>query len=168
MTFTTTLVRWALVTIFAHPPTTQAWVLPKASSFMGQPVASDQRYYYETHNDDNMLWTMRKQKASDRRTRRLQRNDSVSTVARQATATISPMETAVWKHRRVVAGQPLHDKRTTTKKGRGRSRKRATQYQVLQHYQQHFLDQLTAEYKAEVGTIDYVSLWNMFSSFIIV
>lgn len=110
------------------------------------------------------VWTMRKQKASDRRTRRKQRGEDDSAVGvvtrptTQRTVTVSPMQGAAWKHKRLGDVRVQQPSRTT-KQGRGRSRKRAAQYQVLQHYQNHFLDELTAEYQAEVRRLCW-SCWS--------
>jgi hypothetical protein len=94
--------------------------------------------------------TMRKQKASDRRTRRMQRGGEEATeevilkTLRQ-TITKSPMELAEWGYKqRGVA--PIKEKTS----GRGRSRKRATLYNSLSSYHNKFLQLLTTEYQAEV------------------
>lgn len=109
--------------------------------------------------------TMRKQKASDRRTRRRQRGDDQQRQLEQqqqgtaatTTFTVSPMQGATWNHKQQrsvdavsqgLLGQQQQQAKTAG--GRGRSRKRTALYQTLAHYQNRFLQQLTAEYQAEV------------------
>ena len=97
--------------------------------------------------------TMRKQKAGDRRTRRRQRGETASELAPVvATVTTNPMMGAVWKSKSMIAGSPRTNVATpATTGGRGRSRKRTTLYQTLQHYHSSFLTPLSAEYEAEVS-----------------
>jgi hypothetical protein len=88
--------------------------------------------------------TMRKQKASDRRTRRMQRGEDA--VIEPPTLTRSPMSLAAWQHKTLTknaepAPQPG---------GRGRSRNRSNLYNTLSSYHGNFLSLLTAEYRAEV------------------
>ena len=91
--------------------------------------------------------SMRKQKASDRRTRRLQRGLLEEDEVMTETVTTSPMQTAQWLQKipTVEAMLPLKTG------GRNRSRKRSTLYNSLSSYHNHFLQLLTAEYKAEVS-----------------
>jgi hypothetical protein len=112
---------------------------------------------------------MRKQKASDKRTRRLQRGGEGMTVLNtlsSSSITQSPMEKAgLWKVKELsptitkTAAAPPPP--TTTAKvfgappaggsgGRGRSRKRSTLYTSTSFYHDKFLHLLTAEYQAEV------------------
>jgi hypothetical protein len=97
--------------------------------------------------------TMRKQKASDRRTRRMQMGgdqivqeqirDSLS-----QSITRSPMDsTGEWKFKKLII-KPSQEKTG----GRGRSRKRATLYNSLSSYHNNFFRLLTEEYQHEVGT----------------
>lgn len=101
--------------------------------------------------------TMRKQKASDRRTRRMQRggeelalqeiqNNLIKTI------TSSPMDLAEWKYKKhgnsVTPAQPKNKAH-----GRGRSRKRQTLYNSLASYHTKFLRLLTMEYQAEVSNV---------------
>lgn len=96
--------------------------------------------------------TMRKQKASDRRTRRLQRGgeelaQDLILESLRNTITSSPMElTGAWSQKR--GGFPSQTREKTG--GRGRSRKRATLYNSLSSYHNKFFTLLTAEYSAEV------------------
>ena len=104
--------------------------------------------------------TMRKQKASDRRTRRLQRGLLEEDDVMTETVTTSPMQTAQWLQKKptVEAMLPLKTG------GRNRSRKRSTLYNSLSSYHNHFLQLLTAEYKAEVSLLCSAS-FSLFSSF---
>lgn len=116
------------------------------------------------------MLTMRKQKASDRRTRRRQRGEiALEETAMPVTATktvttltakVNPMQNAAWKHKSGIAVAPLPTSAspqplgTSSSGGRGRSRKRTTLYQTLQHYHSSFVHPLTAEYQAEVRTME--------------
>ncbi len=97
--------------------------------------------------------SMRKQKASDRRTRRMQRGgediaqDLILENLRN-TITRNPMEVAgAWNIKQ--GGFPSQIREKTG--GRGRSRKRATLYNSLSSYHNKFFSLLTAEYRAEVS-----------------
>jgi len=93
--------------------------------------------------------TMRKQKASDRRTRRLQRGgeELIQEVMQQnLRVTQSPMDqTGQWRNKK----KPVRISEKTG--GRGRARKRATLYNSLSGYHNRFLQLLTKEYRAEVS-----------------
>jgi hypothetical protein len=135
--------------------------------FMGSAVV--ERSFHTNNNDayySHGSITMRKQKASDRRTRRRQRGEialddapvlAVTTTTTLTTTTTNPMQNAAWKHKSGVM-QSVQVAPTTAARratpvtggGRGRSRKRTTLYQTLQHYHSAFLHPLTAEYQAEV------------------
>lgn len=102
--------------------------------------------------------TMRKQKASDRRTTRRQRGGEELTQERikenlsrrEVTITSSPMtKKGDWKLKR-PPGNTIIDPREMTG-GRGRSKKRSLLYNSLSLYHNKFLNFLTAEYKAEVS-----------------
>ena len=100
--------------------------------------------------------TMRKQKASDKRTRRRQRGlDLEETPTRIATITASPMQQGSWgkKNKRTLisASSTRNIEVRPTTGGRQRSRKRSTLYNALSLYYNTFADQLLYEYKAEVG-----------------
>ena len=96
--------------------------------------------------------TMRKQKASDRRTRRMQRGEDTVVDAQPIQSAMqlisSPMESAGWQHKKLHSKSP---QRHTA--GRGRSRKRSNLYNSLSSYHGHFLSLLTSEYRAEVSVI---------------
>lgn len=110
--------------------------------------------------------SMRKQKASDRRTRRLQRGlDSGEGISAILTVTESPMKAAgPWRGKTL---QPTYKDATLTHSavsataksgGRGRSRKRSTLYHSLSQYHNHFLRLLTLEYQFEVSAVN-VRIW---------
>jgi hypothetical protein len=123
---------------------------------------------------------MRKQKASDKRTSRLQRSgggggsesllagaSATLAVGSIGTTTRSPMQGATWKQKQLQQPPPQKQLQQPQQPydavsiggsrngggGRGRSRKRATAYQILSHYQNHFLTDLTKEYQAEEDVI---------------
>lgn len=98
--------------------------------------------------------TMRKQKASDRRTRRMQMGGDqiVQELIRdnlRQTVTSSPMQqTGEWKQKK----RQVKYKENTG--GRGRSRKRQTLYNGLSSYHNKFLKMLTDEYNHEASRHD--------------
>jgi hypothetical protein len=99
--------------------------------------------------------TMRKQKASDRRTRRMQMGGDriVQELIRDnlsQTITSSPMDsTGEWKYKKLKIVQAMREKTG----GRGRSRRRAKLYNSLSSYHNNFFRLLTDEdeYQHEVG-----------------
>jgi hypothetical protein len=106
---------------------------------------------------------MRKQKASDRRTRRLQRGDEDDTAQvlltkslTEKTITSSPMADAPWNFK--SRGNQLQQIQQQPG-GRGRSRKRSTLYNSLSSYHQKYLNLLTFEYQAEVREFVALSLF---------
>lgn len=112
-----------------------------ASHFLGNHVVAE-----HCSLTDNTL-TMRKQKASDRRTRRMQRGEDVVTDISSKTMTTSPMATSSWQHKKISPTRPRQQNRG----GRGRARKRSNLYNTLSSYHGNFLSLLTTEYRAEVG-----------------
>mmetsp|Transcript_41418 Transcript_41418/g.46252 ORF Transcript_41418/g.46252 Transcript_41418/m.46252 type:complete len:1024 (-) Transcript_41418:84-3155(-) len=100
--------------------------------------------------------TMRKQKASDRRTRRMQlggqemiQNSIRENLTREVEITSSPMnKKGEWKQKRLVGTVDVSDIRAKTR-GRGRSRKRSLLYASLSSYHNKFIQLLTMEYRAE-------------------
>lgn len=109
-----------------------------SSAFSGQPMVA-----MTVTNDATFV--MRKQKASDKRTSRRQRQGDTETTT--TTITRSPMQSAHWNAKTT----PNTVKPKTG--GRGRSRKRSNAYLILQHYQNQFVRELTLEYKTEEETI---------------
>jgi hypothetical protein len=130
-------------------PLCRALSLSSFSRFHGSRL--EQRQNEPQHPKSGAsTWTMRKQKASDRRTRRMQRGaeDLAQGLIRenlQQTITSSPMDLSNWGGKQKMI-QPIKEKTG----GRGRSRKRATLYHSLSSYHNTFLGLLTEEYKAEV------------------
>ena len=131
------------------------------SSFRGKPISGECHIKNQgSRSYGSTSLVMRKQKASDRRTRRLQRegrNDDPSfvSVTSRESSTLSqksvigsPMGTAVWDHKTV--GSSINNSRRPTG-GRGRSRKRSNMYDSLSSYHAEFLNLLTLEYQAEVS-----------------
>ena len=95
--------------------------------------------------------TMRKQKASDKRTRRMQRNkvlieSSETQPLTAGSSLVTPMTKGAWTHKTVVKNQ--FAQKTG---GRGRSRKRSIVYSNLSSYHNQFLELLTTEFIAEVS-----------------
>lgn len=92
---------------------------------------------------------MRKQKASDKRTRRRQKGVLVMEDEARVTVTSNPMQNAQWKAKSGI--EPMNVVRTAVSPegGRGRSRKRTSFYQMLQYYHASFLEPLTKEYESE-------------------
>jgi hypothetical protein len=118
------------------PPTGHAF--SASSNFHGSIVTERQSTMTAT------MLTMRKQKASDRRTRRMQRGEDA--VIETPTITSSPMALAAWQHKTLTKNTAS----ATQTGGRGRSRKRSNLYNTLSSYHTNFLSLLTAEYRAEV------------------
>lgn len=107
--------------------------------------------------------TMRKQKASNRRTRRSQLGEDIPVIATTTTVTKSPMEGAKWGARtKHTIG--ANNRISTRTGGRNRARKRSTLYNSLSSYHSHFLELLTAEYKAEVSLVIVCSCRRCFYS----
>lgn len=121
------------------PPTGHAF--SASSLFHGNIMAERQSTMAAT------MLTMRKQKASDRRTRRMQRGDDA--VVEPQTLTSSPMALARWQHKTLTKNTATIGASPQTG-GRGRSRKRSNLYNTLSSYHGTFLSLLTAEYYAEV------------------
>eukprot|EP00554_Chaetoceros_debilis_P015028 CAMPEP_0194114400 /NCGR_PEP_ID=MMETSP0150-20130528/19997_1 /TAXON_ID=122233 /ORGANISM="Chaetoceros debilis, Strain MM31A-1" /LENGTH=959 /DNA_ID=CAMNT_0038804591 /DNA_START=208 /DNA_END=3087 /DNA_ORIENTATION=- len=100
--------------------------------------------------------TMRKQKASDKRTRRMQRNQVLENEnpleIRPGMSPTTPMDNGAWKHKRVTRSSLVNAGTATDvtpNRGRGRSRKRSAVYSNLSSYHTQFLELLTAEFLAE-------------------
>jgi regulator of nonsense transcripts 1 len=110
-----------------------------SQAFLGNRLVTGQPFPTTT----NTL-TMRKQKASDRRTRRMQKGEDVAVDVSSRTITSSPMAAASWQHKKLAPTQ-----RQQSRAGRGRARKRSNLYNTLSSYHSHFLSLLTAEYRAE-------------------
>ena len=108
---------------------------------------------------------MRKQKASDRRTARLQRGllddnavDSLSSKASLATQILSstPINSSQWKHKKIefrASGIDITKNGNVAASGggRGRARKRLKLYNSLALYHATFLELISEEYRVEVS-----------------
>lgn len=132
------------------------------SSFMGQTFSNVMAV---NHFSGDTLLTMRKQKASDKRTTRRQRNQETESFSFTSTMTstvgpVSPMESGAWRHKTIRNTFP--SKSDTVIKTRGRSRKREALYNTLASYNNHFLELLTAEFLAEVSEVLNFSLLPFF------
>ena len=129
-----------LVALAAYlPPTGRALSL-SSSFFLGNRITPTE------HHSSTATLTMRKQKASDRRTRRMQRGENVAVDISSKTLTSSPMASAGWQHKKISNTVTP----TRQQHGRGRARKRSNLYNTLSSYHGNFLSLLTAEYRAEV------------------
>jgi hypothetical protein len=116
-----------------------------ASNFIGTQVL-------QFHPQNGSSLTMRKQKASDKRTRRMQRNLEIESSRsaleiRSATSTLSPLSTGNTQQKYVSSQNRFE----SISRGRGRSRKRSAVYNNLASYRNHFLELLTQEFTAEVS-----------------
>lgn len=112
------------------------------SSFHGNSLQAR-----KIHANGDLMF-MRKQKASNRRTRNRQLGEEGPLTT--ATITTSPMQRAQWSHKKGMSNvRPIKEKTG----GRNRSRKRSMLYNSLSSYHNHFLQLLTAEYKAEVSLL---------------
>lgn len=126
---------------------------PSIGSFHGNCVVE---HTYEHRNEDERsngrcCLTMRKQKASDRRTRRLQRGDVSSRIDESLSPLLtqqsSPLANAAWTHKQLPVEQNAIA--APSSRGRGRSRKRLQYYNTVSSYHNDFLTLLTEEYRAE-------------------
>ena len=109
--------------------------------------------------------TMRKQKASDRRTRRMQQGDisqSTSSFVASSSSNQSPSDSkslvrspyetvGEWKHKRVSFNADTVGRDKKKKSGRGRSQKRSYTYLALSSYHSLFYRLLEDEFRAEVS-----------------
>lgn len=147
-----------------HPITTLSLLLVSHASgltlhsgFTGKTLSSNLKVahkYDHHHLSDDTLLTMRKQKASDKRTTRRQRNQEAESLSFTSTMTstispVTPMELGAWNHKTIRNTFPTKSD-TTVIKSRGRSRKREALYNSLASYNNHFLELLTAEFLTEV------------------
>mmetsp|Transcript_4613 Transcript_4613/g.6660 ORF Transcript_4613/g.6660 Transcript_4613/m.6660 type:complete len:991 (+) Transcript_4613:232-3204(+) len=127
--------------------------LSSSSSFLGRLVVCPSIPPNSKHINvisDDAKWFMRKQKANNKRTRRLQQEGNTAAVEVASTLTKSPMAGAVWSQKTITEQQRQHHNgKKELSGGRSRSRKRSNYYSSVFSYHNHFLQLLTAEYKAE-------------------
>ena len=138
------------------PTLASAIVLPShgTSVFLGKRVTTS--FFFQTKATTRKRFStrcelvMRKQKASDKRTRRQQLGGNEENAEDKFRAlTQSPMQQrGQWNDKGKVP--VVSSSRTPTSGGRGRSRKRSTLYSTLSFYHDKFLTLLTHEYKSEV------------------
>lgn len=140
-----------LAAVLSSIPSVQPLSLSSSSGFYGarlEPRSQTAREYFSTSRS---YLEMRKQKSSDRRTRRLQRGQiAYSEELAKATVgsvTASPMAGQSWSHKKTLSMQNS----VQVSGGRGRSRKRSALYNSLSLYHNKFLTLLTEEYKQEVS-----------------
>jgi hypothetical protein len=141
----------------------------KLKSFVGNGIV----FYSNSKINNRMTIVMRKQKASDKRTSRLQKGlefERLSSFAAISTSkgttpfpivTSSPMATATWNYKTI---DPTNTNKESA--GRGRARKRAQLYLSLASYHAEFLNLLTEEYRAEVSSSFSITLERILSTLI--
>lgn len=150
--------------------------LALSSSFLGSHIRSLQFYTTQRGTPSSVI-TMRKQKASDKRTARMQRGqidttESSFTPPSLSTATTttqilssSPMSNSKWKDKKIellaASGQNMNSVTAgvaASGGGRGRARKRLKLYNSLASYHSTFLELISAEYQMEVSCKRYASV----------
>lgn len=150
--------------------------LALSSSFLGSHIRSLQSYTTQRGTPSSVI-TMRKQKASDKRTARMQRGqidttESSFTPPSLSTATTttqilssSPMSNSKWKDKKIellaASGQNMNSVTAgvaASGGGRGRARKRLKLYNSLASYHSTFLELISAEYQMEVSCKRYASV----------
>lgn len=132
-------------------PSSSTW-----SSFHGSPLLVwNQENNAAGKSNYHAQLFMRKQKASDKRTRRRQRGEITDdAIMAPSSVTTSPMNAqGGWKQKTATRSALVSSKQNTA--GRGRSRKRSMLYTSLSFYQNKFMHLLQAEYKAEVRPESY-------------
>ncbi|CAB9496919.1 polymerase alpha-associated DNA helicase A [Seminavis robusta] len=113
--------------------------------FLGQPVQQAQYHQHPSRNNNGgSFLEMRKQKASDKRTRRQQQRGN-DLLLESGTVTQSPMNGKAWRQRQAT-NNIIPETKTG---GRGRSRKRSALYNSLSLYHNKYLSLLTQEYRQE-------------------
>ncbi len=152
ISFTSTMAIIALGASFSLVPSHSLSLRLHSSQFLGNNVNSFSKENEKSSN--RMIITMRKQKASNKRTTRLQRGDDdnsqVSTMD-FLSSLVTPTSTSSWNYKSVSSPALLKNVSNLNEKGRGRSRKRSQYYNSLSAYHTHFLDLITAEFLAEVS-----------------
>ncbi len=146
-----------------------------SSSFHGARIITQSTTSPVLHGTNNNLrgpsnLVMRKQKASDKRTARMQRGQQVDNDASATTFTppplstttsatqilnSSPMNKSKWKQKKVelrAAGVNVNNNGNGGG-GRGRARKRLKLYNSLASYHTTFLELISEEYRMEVSSL---------------
>ena len=159
-----------LAFVLFYPSNVSSLKLP-SSSFCGANFPSQLQQDGERRTIDTLV--MRKQKASDKRTRRLQKGafeevSSYSSISSSSSSvgippfppragiTASPMATANWDYKTISSIDVVVVATVKETAGRGRARKRSQVYSSLASYHTEFLNLLTAEYRAEVSCFFYL------------
>ena len=128
----------------------------QTSPFLGRTVITDTLQYDRSY--ENNIITMRKQKASNKRTRRLQKGgkdqfdaDDATTSDFISSSLKTPTATSSWDYKSISSSKNKNSfPSSQSEGGRGRSRKRSQLYNSLSSYHSHFLKLITAEFLAEV------------------
>lgn len=164
-------------------PIQSCCALSSSSSFHGMQMINPTKYSHAStytkprRPSSNNLLVMRKQKASDKRTARMQRGvidnayettftpPSLSSSSSSTTQILnsSPMTKSKWKQKKVelrAAGEGSSGNGNSNNMGRGRARKRLKLYNSLASYHFTFLEMIQEEYQMEV------CLHNIFLQFI--
>ena len=151
-------------------PIQSCCALSSSSSFHGMQMINPTKYSHAStytkprRPSSNNLLVMRKQKASDKRTARMQRGviDNAETTFTQPSLSSSttqilnssPMTKSKWKHKKVelrAAGEGSSGNgNNNNNMGRGRARKRLKLYNSLASYHFTFLEMISEEYQMEV------------------
>ena len=129
-------------------------IRPQSSHFLGKNV--DPILQGSSSNRSTRIITMRKQKASNKRTRRSQRGerDNYESFSSRndniISSLASPIATGSWNYKSMSSAPVKNSFPKTNERGRGRSRKRSQFYNSLSSYHSHFLRLITDEFLAEV------------------
>lgn len=134
----------AVVYTFSLLLRTSAFSHSPPSNFIGNQVL-------QHYPQNGSSLTMRKQKASDKRTSRMQKNLDIESATTSleigsATSTLSPLKIRDLQEKYVFTKNQFE---SSISRGRGRSRKRSAVYNNLASYRNHFLELLTQEFTAE-------------------
>jgi hypothetical protein len=124
--------------------------LSSSTVFHGQRVVTHQAPLRREPSSSGIAnLEMRKQKASDRRTRKLQKGETsfAKDLSSKSAATLTQSPATAWSHKRQPNSMPGARDRSS---GRGRSRKRSALYNSLSLYHNKFMSLLTEEYRLEV------------------
>ncbi len=128
---------------------------PQSTQFCGKSLITSCPRQSSSRISGTSVITMRKQKASNKRTRRLQREgkDGTDDISSLSSITSSPLATPIitnsWNYK-ALHSRSIQTSANTNEKGRGRSRKRSLLYNSLSSYHSHFLKLITDEFLAEV------------------
>lgn len=130
------------------------------SSFHGLSIHTPvQQHSRPRHLSANQL-VMRKQKASDKHTARMQRGQTtlepISTTQVLSSASFTKNQ---WKHKKIELRANGVDTNKNKIGGRGRARKRLRLYNSLEGYHSKFLGWISEEYRMEVSLFHIVDIF---------